>query len=111
MVLPRHCPVSSLDHPKNVATLLQSDVKLHCTHRTDRCMRCTHTGSSGECNLRKPGGHTSLTNSTNDQRMIVAYTTGSSYECSLCQLGGHTSLTNTSDDAGSTDAILHRIIR
>src|SRR6266540_1825664 len=70
-VLPRHRPVSSLDHPKNVATLLQSDLKLHCICRTDRHMRCTHTGSSGECNLRKPGGHTPLTNSTDDQRMIV----------------------------------------
>ena len=84
MVLSRHRPASSLDYPKNVATLLQSDLKLHCIHRTDQCMRCTHTGSSGECNLRKPGGHTSLTNSTDDQRTIVAYTVGSSDECSLC---------------------------
>src|SRR5436190_3158117 len=98
MVLPRQRPESSSDHPKNVATLLQSDLKLHCIHRTDRCMRCTHTASSGECNLRKPGGHTSLTNSTDDQWMFVAYTVGSSDECSLYQLGGHTSLTNTSDD-------------
>ena len=74
-------------------------------------MRCTHTGSSGESNLRKPGGHTSLTNSTDDQRMIIAYTIGSSDECSLCQLGGHAPLTNTSDDAKSTDVNLHRIIR
>src|SRR5438128_6241548 len=106
MVLPRYRPASSPDHPKNVSILLQSDMKLHCIHRTDRCMRCTHTGSSDECNLRKPGGHTSLTNSTDDQRMIVAYTVGSSDECSLCQLGGYTSLTNTSDDVGSSDTIL-----
>src|SRR6266540_3206808 len=111
MVLHRHHPVSSPDHPKNIATLFQSDLKLHCIHRTDRCMHCTRTGSSGECNLRKPGGHTSLTNSFDDQRMITAYTIGSSGECSLCLLGGHTSLTNTSDDAGSTDTILRRIIR
>src|SRR5436190_9705620 len=100
MVLPRYRQASSLNHPKNVATLLQSDLKLHCIHRTDRCMRCTHTGSSGECNLKKPREHTPLTNSTNDQRMVHRYTIGSSDECSLCQLGGHTSLTNTSDDAG-----------
>ena len=43
--------------------------------------------------------------------MIITYTIGPSDECSLCQLGGHTSLTNTFDDTGSTNAIMHRIIR
>src|SRR6266540_81709 len=108
MGLPRHRPASSPDHPKSVATLLQSDLKLTCIHRMDRCTHCTHTRSSGECNLKKPGGHTSLTNSSDDQRMIVAYTVRSSNECSMCQLGGHTSLTNTSNDTGSTDAFLRR---
>src|SRR5438128_12579747 len=106
MVLPKHRPASTPDHPNNVATLLQSDLKLHCIRRIDRHMHCTHTESSDECNLRKPRGHTPLTNSTDDQRMIVTYTVGSSNECSLCQLGGHTSLTNTSDDAGQSDAHL-----
>src|SRR5438105_366211 len=80
MVHPRHRPTLTPDHPKNVATLLQSDLKLTCIRRTDRCMRCTSTGSSGECILRKSGGHTSLTNSIDDQRMIIAYTIGSSDE-------------------------------
>ena len=100
MVLPRHRPVLSLDHPKNVATLLQSDLKCTCIRRIDRRMPCTHTGS-GECNLRKPGGHTSLTNSSDDQWMVHRL-----HHRILCQLGGHTSLTNTFDDAGQSDAHL-----
>ena len=54
-------------------------------------MHCTNTGSSGECTSSKSEEHTLLTNSTDDQRMIVAYTIGSSDECSMCQLRGHTS--------------------
>ena len=54
-------------------------------------MPCTNTGSIVECTSSKSEGHTLLTNSTNDQRMIAVYTVGSSDECSLCQLGGHTS--------------------
>src|SRR5438128_7238184 len=91
MVLPRHRPTSSPDHPKNIVTLLQSNLELSCIHRTDRRMPCTHTVSSNECTSSKSEGHTLLTNSIDDQRMIAAYTVRSSDEYSLCQLEGHTS--------------------
>src|SRR5438105_5052028 len=74
-------------------------------------MPCTHTGSSGECTSSKPEGHTLLTNSTDDQRMIAAYIVGSSDECSLCQLEGHTSLLTPPMVPDNLTHTLHRIIQ
>src|SRR5207237_10929379 len=67
-------------------------------------MPSTNAGSSSECTSSKSEGHTLLTNSTNDQHMIVAYTIGSSDECSLCASLETHLLTNTSGGAGSSDA-------
>src|SRR6266508_5079053 len=69
-------------------------------------MPSTNVGSSGECTLSKSEGHTLLTNSIDDQNMIVAYTVGSSDECSLCASLETHLLTNTSDGAGQSDAHL-----
>src|SRR6266511_1720452 len=69
-------------------------------------MHCTTTGSSGGCNTSKSEGHTLLTNSFDDQRMITIYTVGSSNECSLCVSLETLLLTNTSGDAGQSDALL-----
>src|SRR5438128_1970448 len=66
----------------------------------------TNTGSSSECTSSKSEGHTLLTNSTDDQHMIVAYTVRSSDECSLCASLETHLLTNTSGDAGQSDAHL-----
>src|SRR6266540_328812 len=69
-----------------------------------RRMPCTSTGSSGKCTSSKSEGHTLMTNSIDDQHMIVAYTVGSSDECSLyASLETHL-LTNTSGFAISSDA-------
>src|SRR5438105_157200 len=66
----------------------------------------TNAVSSGECTSSKSEGHTLLTNLTDDQHMIVAYTVGSSDECSLyASLETHL-LTNTSGDAGQSNAHL-----
>src|SRR5438105_13434313 len=67
-------------------------------------MPSTNVGSSSECTSSKSEGHTLLTNSTDDQHMIVAYTVGSSDECSLCASLETHLLTNTSGDAGQSDA-------
>src|SRR6266508_2545892 len=67
-------------------------------------MPCTNTGSSGDCTSSKSEGHTLLTNSIDDQHMIIAYIVGSSDECSLCASLETHLLTNTSGGAESSDA-------
>src|SRR5438105_1771279 len=69
-------------------------------------MPSTNAVSSGKCTSSKLEGHTLLTNSTDDQHMIVAYTVESSVECSLCASLETHLLTNNSGDAGSSGAHL-----
>src|SRR5438128_1998517 len=69
-------------------------------------MPSTNVGSSGECTSSKSEGHTLLTNSTNDQHMIITYTVVSSDKCSLCASLETHLLTNTSGDAIQSDAHL-----